>query len=291
MIGIAPASYRRELPQEDVAVPPTLSEPQFDFLRALAYRHAGIALADHKQSMVQRRISRRISQLGLGGFGAYCDLLRGQSGEGELEHLVNALTTNKTDFFRENHHFEHLTKTVVPAFTSSGSKRLRIWSAGCSTGQEPYSVAMTLLLSLQGFDIRDVKVLATDIDTEVLVLAENGCFNRSEIETLPRSLGTSCFVTDPKDASRCRVTPLVRDLVSFRHLNLHASWPMTGPFDAIFCRNTVIYFDKPTQSRLFDRFANILAPGGWLYVGHSESLFSVSSRFQFEGQSIYRKIA
>jgi chemotaxis protein methyltransferase CheR len=267
---------------------------QFDKIRSLARKFAGIHLADHKQNMVQRRVSRRVAELGLGGFSEYCAFLDRPEGQAEIEFLINALTTNKTDFFRENHHFEHLGQVILPEIVrrvkEGKQKRIRIWSAGCSSGQEPYTIAMTMLASIPDIDMIDAKILATDVDTEILARAEHGSYDEHEIAQIPGGAHTSCFKPDPARKGFYIINSAIKRLVTFRHLNLHDPWPMTGLFDVIFCRNVVIYFDKATQVKLFDRFADVLVPKGTVYIGHSESLFRVSDRFQFEGQSTYKKV-
>lgn len=271
-----------------------LSQRNFDFLRKLALEKTGISLAGHKRNMVYRRLSRRVAALGLKDFDDYCALLAGPEAEREMQCLVNALTTNKTEFFRENHHFEHLGSAAIPAIMSSGStrsKRLRIWSAGCSSGQEPYSIAMTLMRAVADFAGLDARILATDINTDILSRAERGIYAAHELAAIPPLLRNLFFQPAPGHPNHFRARAALRGLIAFRPLNLHDAWPMKGPFDAIFCRNVVIYFDKPAQTRLFDRFASLLVPGGFLYIGHSESLFCVSERFRAAGQSIYRKIA
>jgi len=273
---------------------PPLSQRNFDFLRKLALEKTGISLADHKRSMVYRRLSRRVAALGLKDFDDYCALLAGPDAGPEMQHLVNALTTSKTEFFRENHHFEHLASAAIPAIMNSGaarSKRLRIWSAGCSSGQEPYSIAMTLMRAVSGLADFDARILATDIDTDILAKAERGIYSAHDLAAIPHGLRSIFFQPVAGQPGNFRAQPALRGLIAFRPLNLHDAWPMKGSFDVIFCRNVVIYFDKVTQTRLFDRFANLLAPAGFLYIGHSESLFRVTERFRAAGQSIYRKIA
>ena len=278
----------------DLAAPP-ISEKEFDHIRSLAMAHAGIAIADYKRSMVYRRVSKRLRALGMATVGQYCSFLNSDAGPGEIQSLVNALTTNKTEFFRERHHFDHLTSTALPALLHrlerNGSHRLRLWSAGCSSGQEPYSLAMTLIGSVQNLQRWDARILATDIDTDILAKAHGGLFSADEIEMIPEALRRKFLVKCSGERTQFRIHETARSLISFLPLNLHESWPMRGPFDIIFCRNVVIYFDKPTQCRLFDRFADILEPDGYLYVGHSESLYKVSERFRSIGQSVYQKIA
>lgn len=270
-----------------------LSLRNFNLIRKLALEKTGIALAEHKRNMVYRRLSRRVAALGLKDFDDYCALLAGPDAEPEMQHMVNALTTNKTEFFRENHHFEHFASTALPAIVQSGaasSKRLRIWSAGCSSGQEPYSIAMTLMRAVPDLTDFDARILATDIDTDILGRAERGIYAAAELAAIPPGLRSIFFQPVAGQPNNFRAKPELRGLVAFRPLNLHDAWPMKGSFDAIFCRNVVIYFDKVAQTRLFDRFADLLAPGGFLYIGHSESLFRVTERFRAAGQSIYRKI-
>jgi chemotaxis protein methyltransferase CheR len=268
---------------------------EFEFLRAFATKHAGIHIASHKTSMVHRRVSRRIGALGFNSFAEYCEYLQTREARAEIELLINALTTNKTDFFRENHHFDHLRTKVLPplidALRTNPSRRVRIWSAGCSSGQEAYSIAMTILAVLPKANQWNIKILATDIDTEILAQASAGIYPKEEVMNIAGALESNCFVPVSGKPDQLRVAKPIRELVTFTHLNLHENWPMTNPIDVIFCRNVVIYFDKPTQAKLFNRFAEILAPDSTLYIGHSESLFRVSDRFRFEGHSIYRKLS
>lgn len=267
----------------------TLRDSDFNRLAKLVMDVAGIVLSDKKRAFIHSRLGRRLRQLGLTDFGAYCRLLETKDGEDERANLINAITTNHTAFFREMHHFDYLAKVVLPtiAGAADASKRLRIWSAGCSTGEEPYSIAMTLRSQqslLKGFDI---KVLATDLDTNVIAHAADGIYDRERVEGIPgRLLDRFVSLQD----GRGTVKPEVRDLISFAPLNLLHDWPMRGPFDVIFCRNVVIYFDKPTQRRLFDRYAELLKPDGWLFIGHSESLLGVTERFDLIGRTTYRRV-
>ena len=263
----------------------------FEFLRGLALKVAGISLADHKRSMVFRRLVRRVVGKGFESFDLYCEYLSSPAGEAEVQQFINALTTNKTDFFREIHHFNHFEAYLKQYAERPSSRRLRIWSAGCSSGQEPYSIAMSLLEHLPNIRNSDVRILATDIDTDILAKAERGIFQHGDLEGLPKGYLAKYSDTLTSNLESRKVTGAVRDLVTFRKLNLHSDWPMRGPFDVIFCRNVVIYFDKQAQRVLFDRFANLLSDGGILYIGHSESLFRVTERFRSDGQSAYRKIS
>jgi chemotaxis protein methyltransferase CheR len=291
-------SFANELPLATAKLP--MSDSSFNFLRTLALNTAGIALADHKRSMVYRRLSRRVVSHGYESFDAYCRLLSSPGGQSEVQHAINALTTNKTSFFRESHHFDHLSQSALPDILGTKhsprrshrpAERLRIWSAGCSSGQEAYSIAITLVQSSPEIGQIDARILATDIDTDVLATARAGSYASSELEALSAHQQKTYFEPVAGQASQMRIRQSVQALIAFRTLNLHADWPMKRGFDVIFCRNVAIYFDKETQCRLIDRFADALLPNGLLYVGHSESLFRISERFRPIGQSIYRKIA
>lgn len=272
---------------------PELTAKSYDFIRGLLHEQTGIVLADHKKDLVYGRIVKRLRSLGLNSFEAYCDLLSGPERDAELQFMRNALTTNLTKFFRESHHFEHLASETLPKVISNsvrgGERRLRIWSAGCSSGEEPYSIAITLCQHLRGLDSWDARILATDIDTDMVRTGAEGFYSANRIDGMDASVRKRFF--DAEDGgARFRVSQAARSLIAFKPLNLLHPWPMKGPFDAIFCRNVVIYFDKPTQRKLFDRFAEILKPEGILYVGHSESLFNVTDRFKSLGKSIYQKV-
>lgn len=274
---------------------PGMSQAQFDLFRALAMTHAGITLPDYKRNMVYRRVSKRLHALRMRDFCQYADLLKGPHGVAEIEFFVNALTTNKTEFFREGHHFEHLTAQVLPTLRKQcdreGNRKLRIWSAGCSSGQEPYSIAITLAEAFSDISRWDARILATDIDTDMVEAGSAGIYPWTEIRTIP-SLQRQKYVDALRGNDEAgRMSSALRSLITFNPLNLHGSWPMKGKFDVIFCRNVIIYFDKPAQSRLFDRFANQMRDGGYLYIGHSESLYKVTERFRPVGQSIYQKVA
>lgn len=270
------------------------TDRDFEYLRNLVTSHAGITLGGHKRQLVYGRLTRRLRQLGLDSFEQYCRYVD-EHLDTEFGELINAITTNLTSFFRENHHFEHLAGNALPdRMERNGlNRRLRLWSAGCSTGEEPYSIALTVAETLGAERAHwDVRVLATDIDTQVLTRAGNGVYAEERIEGIPPERARRWFRrgTGP-NLGKVRVDDGLRDLIAFRQLNLmDTSWPMRGPFDVIFCRNVVIYFDKPTQKILFDRFADLLAPDGYLYVGHSESLHGTSTRFKLIGRTIYQRL-
>ncbi len=267
------------------------TDGDFAFLRRIAYEHTGITLGDNKRQMVYGRLARRIRQLGLGSFSDYCARVENDP-ESELGELVNAITTNLTAFFRENHHFEHLADSALPGIMARNSvtRRLRIWSAGCSTGEEPYSIAITLAESaaLAGWDAR---ILATDIDSNVVAKASAGVYELERVRDMAEPRLRRWFRKGTgANADKVRVAESLRERIAFRQLNLLGPWPMRGPFDIIFCRNVVIYFDKETQRQLFARYADLLAPQGILYIGHSETLFKISDRFRPLGGTVYQKV-
>lgn len=273
----------------------TIRPKDFETLRAFIYKEAGIVLADSKQQMVQARLQKRIRVLGLTGYGEY--LKHALETPSETVELINAMTTNKTDFFREPHHFEFLARQEIPRLIEEARrlerpKRLRIWHAGCSTGEEPYSMAMVLAESPlvdQGWDIRQ---LASDIDTKVLAHSEAAIYDEERISPVSLERRRKFFLRGKGEREgQYQVRREIRELVTFRQINLlDPTWPMSPNvrFDVIFCRNVIIYFDRPTQAVLFDRFASKLQPGGLLIIGHSENLHGLSNDFDAAGTTIYR---
>ncbi|MEZ5543374.1 MAG: protein-glutamate O-methyltransferase CheR [Pseudomonadota bacterium] len=269
-----------------------LSDRDFNNLRRLVSEHTGISLSDQKRDLVYARLAKRLRVHGMTSFRAYCELLEQDPGE-ELEHFTNAITTNLTSFFREKHHFEFLQQDLVPMLLERYQKnrRLRIWSAGCSTGEEPYSLAITLREAIPDIDGRDIRILATDLDSNVVKTGAAGVYQAERINGLDSARIKRWFQRGKGgNQGRVRVADELRKLITFRQLNLMHDWPMRGQFDVIFCRNVVIYFDKPTQQVLFDRFANIMQPDSYLFIGHSETLHNVSERFQLVGKTIYRRL-
>jgi chemotaxis protein methyltransferase CheR len=259
-----------------------MSDKEFHVIAQCVHQLCGIVLKPEKKPMVNARLSRRLRHLSLNDYSQYIKYLNSEGSSDETSFFINALTTNLTKFFREAHHFEHLTKEVLPPLKNQN--RVRIWSAGCSTGEEPYSIAMSVLES--GIPHNHTKILATDIDTNVLNTGREG--NYKDFGELPKEFGGKYFSFKNGLYS---ISQKPRSLVSFKQLNLLQHWPMKGPFDAIFCRNTVIYFDKPTQTTLFNRMADLLKPNGWLYIGHSENLYKICDRFELKGRTIYQRIA
>jgi chemotaxis protein methyltransferase CheR len=266
-----------------------LSEAEFEKIRALVRQHTGISLADSKRELVYSRLTRRLRQLRLATFRDYIALLEGDAAP-ELEEFTNAITTNLTSFFREKHHFDYLNESVFPELQKRNavSRRLRIWSAGCSTGEEPYSLAITLQESMARFRGWDVRILATDLDSRVVSFANAGDYSPERLVRIS-PVQRRWFVD--RDATKVSVREELKALVAFRRLNLLDHWPFRGPFDIIFCRNVVIYFDKPTQRTLFNRMADLQRDGDHLFIGHSESLFKVCDHYERIGKTIYRKSA
>lgn len=282
-----------------IAAPTTrsLTSREFALFRELIYREAGIALSPSKQQLVESRLVKRLRSLGLSSFSEYYDYATtGDSTGQERLQLINCLTTNKTDFFRELHHFQYLQKTLFPAIeqkaNETGERRLRIWSAACSTGEEPYSLAMTVLdyfgpMSVNGWDIR---ILASDVDTEVLARASAGRYEPDRLADAPAEIRKRYFTRTAKTADAdFQVRPELQELVSFRRINfVDSTWPIQTRFDIIFCRNVMIYFDEVTQDRLLSRFADVLVPEGHLFIGHSESILRLDNVYRSLGDTIYR---
>ena len=259
----------------------------FNQLCKLVNQHTGIQLAAGKEDMLYGRLSRRIRKLGLPSFKAYIQLLKKDEQSDEFGEFVNAVTTNLTSFFRENHHFDYLKQTALPELMkrNSDTKRIRIWSAGCSTGEEPYSIAMTVAETMPpGWD---VKILATDLDTDVLQHGETGIYDESRIEGLSKATVKRWFVRNKQQPSKVRVQPELQRLIYFKQLNLLQQWPMKGPIDIIFCRNVIIYFDMPTKQTLMERYAKMLVDNGHLFLGHSEAMNHMSDRYTLAGKSVY----
>ncbi len=247
----------------------------------------GIELGESKRQMIYSRLSRRLRALGMTTFTDYLDFLETPDGVPEAVHFSNALTTNLTSFFRESHHFDHFEREVKTQGREA-SRRLRIWSAGCSTGEEPYSIAMILAANAEALTGRDRRILASDLDTEVLRTASKGVYPAERLRTLPARFRTAQFLSPPADDSQ-QITEAVRALVVFRSLNLIGPWPFKGAFDMIFCRNVLIYFSPEMRDRIIDRFAELLVPGGILYLGHSESILGTHPKLMAEGHTIYRR--
>jgi chemotaxis protein methyltransferase CheR len=273
------------------------SDADFRNLAQLAYEHTGITLADSKRNLVYSRVSRRVRTLGLTSFKQYREYLAREENKGEIENFINAISTNLTKFFRESHHFDHFRTHVAAEFARSlrggGARRLRVWSAGCSTGEEPYTIAVVLRKEVPDILRHDARILATDIDTDVLAKAAHGEYPLDSTEQIPKAYLPFFGEFDGEDGGKpgLVVEREVRSLITFRRLNLMEAWPFKGLFDAIFCRNVMIYFDNPTKANLVERFTQQVKPGGWLYIGHSESLTGAHPGLKLMGRTIYRREA
>ena len=263
----------------------------FQFIANTLYQDAGIHLPATKANLVYSRLTKRLRKLGLESFRDYCALVGSEHGADERAQMIAALTTNVTRFFREPHHFDHLKNRVLAPLAKEirSGRRVRIWSAGCSSGQEPYSIALTILSLMPDARAFDVRVLATDINTHVLETARRGIYTAEEMASVPLDLRRPW--TESTGGGALRLDEAARGLITFRPLNLIGAWPMSGPFDAVFCRNVVIYFDEKTQVRLLNRMTGLIRPGGHLYLGHSERLVGPSEAlFKVDGTTAYKKM-
>ncbi|MCW9030013.1 MAG: protein-glutamate O-methyltransferase CheR [Gammaproteobacteria bacterium] len=279
---VATSVYEREF---------AFSEKDFKYIRELISDRTGIVLAEHKVDMVYGRLSRRLRELNLGSFNEYLSSL--ENDEQEIIHFVNALTTNLTAFYREPHHFEFLASQLLPSIIKNKSnKRLRIWSAGCSSGEEPYTIAMTVRSIIPENSGWDVKILATDLDSNMVKKGSDGIYNEDRVTGLSQQ-NMKKWVQKGRGetAGKVKMDSRLRDMITFKQLNLMNDWPMKGPFDLIFCRNVVIYFNKETQGILFNRYADMLVDDGHLFIGHSESMYKICDRFKLLGQTIYKRLS
>jgi chemotaxis protein methyltransferase CheR len=265
------------------------SDADFRYLSKLAYENAGIVLSQNKYNLIYSRLSRRLRTLNLHSFQDYREYLASNSQE--IENFINSISTNHTKFFRESHHFDHLRNSVlVPLLQqapASRSNRFRIWSAGCSSGEEPYTIASVVRRELRDAPNLDLKILATDIDTDILGKADRGEYQAPALADVPKQY-QEYF---EERGGTLQMSRKVKELITFRKLNLLQPWPFKGLFDVIFCRNVMIYFDTPTKTNLVERFTQQLKPGGWLYIGHSESLIGGHPGLRLVGRSIYRRDA
>ena len=268
------------------------SDEDFNALRTLVKEHTGINLTEQKRELVYGRISRRLRALALASFREYREMLTDESGT-EFAEFCNAITTNLTSFFREPHHFDYLREHLfAPRLNDPrAARRVRIWCAGCSSGEEPYSLAMTICETIPDVARWDIRILATDLDSEVLARGERGIYAEERVRDMDAARAERFFrETTLNGQPACAVAPELQRLITFKQLNLMTPFPMKGPLDAIFCRNVVIYFDKDTQRDLFARMARLQQPGAILFLGHSESMFKVSTDYSLIGKTIYRRV-
>lgn len=269
-----------------------LTEDEFRRIAAIADRTAGLSIPATKRTMVQSRLVRRLRATGRASFADYLALFDGAGCTEEIPYLISALTTNVSSFFREEHHFQTLRSDILPGLLERArrAERVRLWSAGCSTGQEPYSIAMEILDADPKAANYDLRILATDIDRAVLARARTGLYSDAQTEAIPAP-ALKRWTEPAPDGGERRVSEAVRRLVSFRYLNLIEPWPMSGTFDVVFCRNVVIYFSEATQEALWPRFAQLIRPGGSLFLGHSERVHEpAATGFAPTGVTSYRRL-
>jgi len=262
----------------------------FDFLRKISNEHSGILVPDDKFDMFYSRLSKRVRMLGLADFKQYCQHLENNP-EQEFTQFINAVTTNLTSFFREKHHFEYLKNTIIPEVIkrNNTTKKITAWSAGCSTGEEPYSLAMTLLENVPSD--WEIIILATDLDTQVLQTAADGIYSQDRVDGLAPDIVKKWFKKGKgENANKVKISQKCQNIIRFKQLNLMKAWPMKSYFDFIFCRNVLIYFDRETKERLAQRYGDLLAIGSHLFIGHSESLHQLDTEFKLLGNTIYKKI-
>ena len=273
------------------------TDNDFSYLSKLAGDLAGISLSSGKRELIYGRLSKRLRTLGLDNFKQYCSLLKEDDDAAieERTHFINSITTNVTAFFRENHHFEFMAETLLPELihkkSADSQPRLRIWSAGCSSGKEPYSIAMVLKENIPDIERWDIKILASDLDSNILDVAKAGVYPKERLKDISLDRRKRWFqMGRGSNEKSIKIINEIQQMVTYRQLNLTEKWPMKGPFDIIFCRNVTIYFDRDTRVDLLDRYAELLDNDGCLFVGHSESLFGLTQRFSTIGRTIHRKI-
>jgi chemotaxis protein methyltransferase CheR len=267
----------------------TLTDKEFELFKQLIYQQVGITLDAHKKTLLVSRLGKRLRDLHLSSYQAYYDCVNGKGGEEELLNLLDLVSTNKTDFYREPVHFEFLRDQVLPELQSA--KTLRIWSSASSSGEEPYTIAMTLTDAIADIMRWDIKILASDISTRVLAKASSGIYEEERVTQLSHDLVRRHFLRGKGlQAGKLQVRPQVARLVAFRRINLmDPTFPIRSPLDVIFCRNVMIYFDRPTQAKLMEKFFRYLRPGGYLFIGHSESLQWIDHQFTYLRPTIYQK--
>lgn len=265
-----------------------LSSHQFEKISRLVYQVSGIDLHEGKEELVKARLIKRLRHLNIFGFDRYLKYLAHDKSGSEIRAMVDVLTTNKTNFFRESEHLDYLRNEII---TGLGKEQIRIWSAGCSSGEEPYSIAITLCEAIPDIGNRDIKILATDISDRMMERARQGLYDEETLKGMPAHLKLKYFQkAEAGIGHRYRVVPQLQSMVRFAKLNLMEDWPMRGLFDVIFCRNVMIYFDKPTQEKLVKRFWSQLRSGGYLMVGHSESLTFMAHDYRYIKPAVYQKV-
>jgi len=266
-----------------------LDSETFDRFRCIVYEQAGIFLGPHKEALVQARLSKRLRALELTSYDEYLDLLEADKSDAELTLFVDAICTNVTSFFRESHQFDFVAEQLQ-RWLAEGQRRFRFWSCACSSGEEPYSLAMALLDAASGYDDVDMRILATDISTKVLDRCHDATYKAQRLDGVPEHYRERYFVPEPEQGDVYRVRQEVRDMVLFRRMNLSAPpFPMPGPLDIVMCRNVMMYFDDPVRVSLLEEIHRMLRPGGYLIVGHAESLTGLNADFDYLRPAIYER--
>jgi chemotaxis protein methyltransferase CheR len=294
-LGAMPASLSQDGAMSlaaDTSSEYQLSDRDFSRIAQVVKCETGIVLGAHKRNLVYGRLAKRLRFLGFSDFSDYVAMVEAPEGLVELREMLNAITTNLTAFFRESHHFQMLEQDILPGLMKSRMSeggRVRLWSSACSSGEEAYSIAMAVSAVLPMAPRCDVKILATDIDTNMVSVAQAGVYDAKRIEAIPPRFRLR-HVTEA-DGDQGRMSDELKALITFKSLNLFDKWPMRGPFDVIFCRNVMIYFDKPSQDALFNRFADYLPVGGILMIGHSETVPASNTRLVRCGRTAYRRVA
>jgi len=264
------------------------SRKDFERITNIIYKVSGISLSERKEDMVYSRLARRLRKVGLTTFDDYLNFVSKDSDEQKA--FVNSLTTNLTHFFREEHHFDYLNDVLFPEIFSKFDRRIRIWSAGCSTGEEPYTLAMVWEHLKNRPRNIDFKILATDLDTNVIETGKDGIYSNDKLAPVSQEYMKWFSQTDVCTSNQKQVDEQLKQYIHFKQLNLMQEWPFKGPFQLIICRNVLIYFDKPTQEKLIKRYYDLLEPGGCLILGHSESLGNNRALFDNLGKTIFRKL-
>jgi chemotaxis protein methyltransferase CheR len=269
----------------------SITADEYQRFCGLIYAESGISLGDRKASLLVSRLSKRLRDLGLATFTEYYEKVTEDGTREEFTRMLDLISTNKTDFFREPQHFDFLRERILPELARA--KRIRIWSSACSTGEEPYTIAMTLCDSVESPDRWDVKILASDLSTRVLAKAASGTYGVEQVRAVPPDVVKRHFLKGRgESAGLVKVKPQLADMIQFRRLNLmDERFPIKTPLDAIFCRNVMIYFDRQTQEQLVNKFYRYLKPGGHLFIGHSESLQWSKHPFKAVVPTIYRREA
>ena len=271
-----------------------ITEKEFQLFKDIIYRSTGIHMSEKKRNLVVARLSKRLRALNLNTFSQYYEYLNSSiDAQDELNNLINRITTNKTDFFREKHHFDFLLNEVFPSYIEEsrrgGERRVRVWSAGCSSGEEPYSIAMVLADAFKDERGWDLKILATDLDTDILTKATKGVYSSQQITPIPMGYLTKYLFRTPQGYE---VSPQIKSMISFRKLNLmDYAFPMKKPFDVIFCRNVMIYFNDQTKQDLVTKYHTHLKDKGYMFIGHSESLMYMKHLFRFLKHTVYQKVS